>query len=176
MPSLDPLAEQSPTEIDATTEAAQRLPTDAAPDSHSQHRPLKRIADAPWNDRGELAAMLLDLQTNRSTLRGLTSWYGLFVFTGGDVPTAQWDLAAMTSCLEHPLAADCPLTLEIQRYRHLIQTLSGLGQPGIRPRTLRCRHDLGDKFRQAASEIRVLTDKLESSVTKAMEELQPPST
>lgn len=114
--------------------------------------------------------MLVELQANRSTLKGLTSWYGLFVFTGGEVPTAQWNLAAMTSHLERPSATDCLLSSEIQRYRDLIQTLGGLGQPGVRPRTLRCRHDMGDKFRQAASEIRVLTDTLESSLTKALEE------
>ena len=154
MPSFDPRAEQA-----------------AALKSHSQQQPLTCVADTPRNDREELAAMFLELQTNRDILAGLTSWYGLFVFTGGDVPTAQWNLAAMTAYLEHPLATDCLLTSEIQRYRHLIQTLGGLGQPGVRPRTLRCRHDLGEEFRQAASEIRALTDTLESSLKKAMGEL-----
>ena len=154
MPSFDPRAEQA-----ATLE------------SHSQQQPLTCVADTPRNDREELAAMLLELQTNRGILKGLTSWYGLFVFTGGDAPTAQWDLAAMTSHLEHPLETDCLLNSEIQRYRQLIQTLGALGQSGVRPRTLRCRHEMGLRFREAASEIRVLTDTLESSVIKALEEL-----
>jgi hypothetical protein len=115
--------------------------------------------------------MLLELRTNRGILPGLTSWYGLFVFTGGDVPTAQWNLAAMTSHLERPLATDCLLTSEIRRYRQLVQTIGSLGQPGVRPRTLRCRHEMGLRFREAASEIRVLTGTLETSVMKALEEL-----
>lgn len=174
MPSFERRAEQPSAEIVAATKTAHRLPPDAALESHSQQDPLTRIGDTPQNDREELAAMLLELQTNRGILKGLTSWYGLFVFTGGDVPTAQWNLAAMTSHLEHPLATDCLLTSEIQRYRQLVQALGGLGQSGMRPRTLRCRHEMGHKFRQAASEIRVLTDTLESSVMKALEELLPP--
>ena len=154
MPSFDPRAEQA-----------------AALESHSQQQPITCVADTPRNERKELAAMLLELQTNRGILKGLTSWYGLFVFTGGDVPTAQWNLAAMTSYLEPPLATDRLLTSEIQRYRHSVQTLGALGQPGVRPRTLRCRHEMGHRFRQAASEIRVLADTLESSVIKALEEL-----
>ena len=174
MPSFDQPARQTSAEIVAATKAAHRLPPDAALESHSQQDPLTRIGDTPRNDREELAAMLLELQINRGILKGLTGWYGLFVFTGGDVPAAQWNLAAMTSYLEHPLEADCLLTSEIQRYRQLIQTLGGLGQSGVRPRTLRCRHEMGHRFRQAASELRVLTDTLESSVMKALKELPPP--
>lgn len=154
MPSFDPRAEQV-----------------AALESHSQQQPLTCVADTPRNDRKELAAMLLELRTNRGILAGLTSWYGLFVFTGGDAPTAQWNLAAMTSHLERPLATDCLLTSEIQRYRQLVQMIGRLGTSGMRPRTLRCRHEMGHTFRQAASEIRALTDTLESSVINAQEEL-----
>ena len=119
--------------------------------------------------------MVLELQSNRAILDGLADWYGVFVFTGGHVPTAEWNLVAMTSYLEHPLAADCLSTSEIERYRQLAQAISELGQAGAGPRTLRCRHDLGDTFGQAASEIRVLTNTLESSVTTAMEKLWPPA-
>ncbi len=162
MPSFD----QPSAEVAATTEAAL--------DSHCQEQPLTRVGDLARTDREELAAMLLELQTNRGILAGVTSWYGLFVFTGGDVPTAQWNLAAITSYLEHPLATGCLLTSEIQRYRRLVQTLGGLGQSGTRPRTLRCRYEMGHKFQQAASEIRALTDALESSVMKALEALPLP--
>ena len=55
-------------------------------DSVGQERALKRISETPLHDREQLAAMLRELQTNRGVLAGLTSWYGLFVFTGGDVP------------------------------------------------------------------------------------------
>jgi len=121
------------------------------------------------NHREELAAMVLELQSNQAVLDGLTNWYEVFVFTGGRVPTAHWDLAAMTSYLEHPSAADCPWTSGIEHYRRLAQAISNLGQTGAGPRTLRCRHDLGDRFGQAASEIRLVTDLLASSMTKAME-------
>jgi len=163
MPSFEPREEQPSAEAAAASEAAM--------DSHSPQQPLTSVTDTPRNDREELAAMLLELQANRGILGGMTSWYGLFVFTGGDVPTAQWSLTAITSYLEHPLATDCLLTSEIQRYRQLIQTLGALGQPGARPRTLRCRHEMGQRFRQAATDIRDLTDTLESSVMKALEQL-----
>jgi hypothetical protein len=125
--------------------------------------------------REQLSAMMLDLQNNRAILDGLATWYGVFVFTGGHVPTAHWNLSAMTSYLEHPLAADCLSTSEIDRYRHLARTIDELGHTGGGPRTLRCRYALGDKFDQAASEIRLVTDTLESSVTKAIGGLLSPS-
>lgn len=173
MPSFDEHAERPSAEIATVAKPAQRMPTDAARDSQSQQQALKQIAGRPQNEHEQLAAMLVELQTNRGLLDGLTRWYGLFVFTGGNVPTAQWNLAATTSRLEHPLAADYLLTAELQRYRHLIQTFGELGQSGARPRTLRCRYEMGHNFRQAASEMRILTDALESSVMKALE--GPPS-
>ena len=164
-------AEQPSAESVMAAKAAERIPADAARDSQSQQQALKQIAGKPQNEHEELDAMLLELRTNRRLLDGMTRWYGLFVFTGGDVPTAQWNLAAMTSHLEHPLATDYLLTAGLQRYRHLIQTLGEFGQSGIRPRTLRCRYEMGHNFRQAASEIQTLTDALESSVMQALEKL-----
>lgn len=169
-PSFDEHAARPSAEIATAAKAGQRMPTGAARDSQSQQQALKQIAGRPQNEHEELAAMLLELQTNRGLLDGLTRWYGLFVFTGGDVPTAPWNLAATTSHLEHPLAADYLLTAELQRYRHLIQTVGELGQSGVRPRTLRCRYEMGHNFRQAASEMWILTDALESSVMKALQE------
>lgn len=124
------------------------------------------------NHREELAAMVVELQSNRAVLDGLTNWYEVFVFTGGRVPTAHWNLIAMTSYLDHPSAADCPWNSGIEHYRHLALTIGNLGQTGVGPRTLRCRHDMGDEFGQAASEIRLVSDSLVSSMTKAME--RPP--
>jgi len=125
--------------------------------------------------REQLLAMMLDLQNNRAILDGLANWYRVFVFTGGHVPTAHWNLSAMTAYLEHPLAADYLSTSEIDRYRHLARAIAELGHAGVGPRTVRCRYALGDKFDQAAAEIRVVTDILESSVTKAIGGLRPPS-
>ena len=91
------------------------------------------------------------------------------------MPTAHWNLSAMTSYFEYPLAADHLSTSEIDRYRHLAWAIDELGHTGVGPRTVRCRCALGDKFDQAAAEIRVVTDILESSVTKAIGGLRPPS-
>jgi hypothetical protein len=126
-----------------------------------------RVAAASQNHRTELAAMILELETNRAILDGLASWYGVFVFTGGAVPTAQWDIAAITSYLEHPFAADSISTADIDRYRIVAEAISESGHAGVGPRTLRCRRDLGDRFGRAASEIRGLTNTLEAAVAKA---------
>ena len=125
------------------------------------------------NQRKELAALVLELESNRAVLDGLTDWYEVFVFTGGRVPTAHWNLSAMTSYLEHPPTADGRWAAEIGHYRHSAQAIGDLGQAGTGPRTLRCRHDLGDRFGQAAAEMRLATDGLASSMMKAMERLRP---
>jgi hypothetical protein len=175
MPSFDPLASRPSAEVAAATEASQRLPTLAVLDSHSQQQPLRRIADTRGSHREDLAAMILELRANQAILDGLKRWFGLFVFTGGQVPTAEWNLAAMTSYLEQPVAASSLSAMDILRYQDLIQTVRELDQPHAGPRTLRCRHDQGARFGQAASEIQSLTDTLESSITKAMEGLPLPS-
>ena len=161
MPSIDQPTERPPTEAAAATEAALVF--------HKQQQRFKRIAAASRSHREELAAMTLELQANRTVLDGLTDRYGVFVFTGGAVPAARWDLTAMTSYLEHPAAADRISTVEIERYRDAAGAIDELGGAGTGagPRTLRCRHDLGDRFGRAASEIRVLTDTLEAGVAKA---------
>lgn len=171
MPSFDQPAERPAAAVVAATEAAQRLPTCAVRDIHGRQDPVKPVVDAPRNRHEELAAMVLELQTNQVVLDGLTRWYGVFVFTGGQVPKAPWNLVAMTYYLKHPLVADCLSISEIHRYRHLAQAISELGQAVTGPTTLRYRHDLGDKFVQAASEMRGLANTLEFSLTKAVEEL-----
>lgn len=175
MPSFNSPTERPSAEIAAATEAAHRFPPDTSLVCHRQQQQFRHIATTSRNHCEELAAMLLELQTNLGILDGLTSWYGLFVFTGGDVPTAQWNLDAMTSYLDNPLATDCVSMSDIRQYGHLAQTIAELGRSRIGPTTLRYRHDLGEKFDQASSEVRVLTDALESSVTKAMQGLPSPS-
>jgi hypothetical protein len=125
--------------------------------------------------RGQLLAMMLDLQNNRAILEGLANWYRVFVFTGGHVPTAHWNLSTVTSYREHPPATDYLSTSEIDRYRYLVRAIDELGHTGVGPRTVRCRYALGDRFDQAAAEMRVVTDTLESSATKALGGLRPPS-
>jgi len=121
------------------------------------------------NRREQLAAMVLELQSNRAVLYGLSNWFAVFVFTGGRVPAAQWNLVATTSYLRHPAAANSLSTSDLERYRRLVQAIGDLGQTAAGPRTLKCRHSLGDRFGLAASELRLVTDALEFSMTKAME-------
>jgi hypothetical protein len=123
------------------------------------------------NRREELAAMVLELQANRTVLNGLADWFGVFAFTGGRVPTAQWSLAGATAYLLHPSAADGPSTAELERYRCLVRTISDLDQIAAGPRTLKCRRMLGDRFDLAASDLRLVTNELELSMTKAIEAL-----
>jgi hypothetical protein len=172
---LDQPAERLSAEVAAATDAGCQVPADGARVFDGQQLRSKGCAARLRSHQEELLAMRLELQTNRAILDGLANWYGVFVFTGGPVPTARWNLVAMTSYLEHPSAADCLSTSGIRRYRHLVQAISESGHLGAGPRTLRCRHELGEKFGQAASEIRVLTSTLELSVTKAVEGLRPPS-
>jgi hypothetical protein len=118
-----------------------------------------------------LAAMVLELQSNRAVLFGLTNWFSVFVFTGGRVPTASWSLAATNSYLQHPPLADGGAILDMQRYRGLVQTISDIGHTEAGPRTLKCRHNLGARFGLAASELQHVADALELSMTKVMDAL-----
>jgi hypothetical protein len=114
--------------------------------------------------------MVLELRTNRAVLLGLTNWFSVFVFTGGHVPAAPCSLAATTSYLQHPSAADGFSVSQLERYRCLVQTIGDLGQTAGGPRTWKCRHSLGDRFGLAAAELRTVTDGLEASMAKAMQQ------
>ncbi|MBN2293935.1 MAG: hypothetical protein JXM70_16025 [Pirellulales bacterium] len=119
--------------------------------------------------REQLAAMIRELQTNRIILDGLLNRYGIFRFTGGVVPTEPWGLVAMTSYLQRPFAAEHISTATAERYRHLVARIMDLGKAlaaGERPRTLRCRYDIADRFGRDATEIQDLGDKLESAMTE----------
>ena len=124
----------------------------------------------------DLAAMIRELQTNRIILDGLVNCYGVFRFTGGVVPREPWGLVAMTSYLQSPFAADCVSTAAAERYRHLAEAIMDLGQSitvGERPRTVRCRHDIADRFGRDSSGIRDLGSTLESDMTTLVEKLKP---
>jgi hypothetical protein len=116
-----------------------------------------------------LAAVVLELQSNRAVLFGLTNWFSMFVFTGGRVPTSTWSLAATNSYLQQPSAAGGGMILDMQRYRGLVQTIGHIGDTGTGPRTLKCRRSMGNRFAAAASELQLLADALELSMTKGME-------
>lgn len=148
-------------------------PTDAAQAFHRRQQRFKHMAAAGHHHRRELAAMLLELHANRTALDELANWYGVFVFTGGHIPTARWNLAVVNTYLESPFATDRISTAELVRYRDVAEAIRKLGQAGAGPRTLRCRHDLGERFGQAAAELRDLGNALEAAVTKLAPGLNP---
>lgn len=124
----------------------------------------------------ELVAMILELKTNRIILDRLVNHYGVFRFTGGVVPRDPWGLVAMTSYLQSPFATDRISVAATERYRHLAETIMDQGQAitaGARPRTLRCRYEIADRFGRDSSEIRDLGSTLESAMAKLIEELKP---
>ncbi len=118
-------------------------------------------------DEGEqLTGVIHELQTNQAVLKGLMNRWGLFVFTGGDVPRGQCDLVAITSYLERPFATDRISTGEVERYQHLVGEIMELGHGlAAGPKTLRCRKSIGDAFRRASSETQTLGSALESALT-----------
>jgi hypothetical protein len=127
-------------------------------------------------DEGEqLTGMIQELQSNHIALDRLRDWYGVFVFTGGDVPRGRCDLLAIASYLERPFAADRISTGEVERYRHLVEaTMEPRQDVAAGPRTLRCRKDLGDAFDRASADIQTLETALEPVLAKLLKELEPP--
>ncbi len=121
--------------------------------------------ESPAN-RQQSAGIKLELQTNQSVLNGLLNWYSVFAFTGGAVPSGHCELAAVNSYLDHPFAADCILTGEVERYRCLIESIM-MPQAGIpvRPRTLRGRKQIADAFGRTAAEIEALGNRFAAALT-----------
>lgn len=122
------------------------------------------------NCREQLVArMILELQANRITLSEMKDWYGLFVFTGGEIPTGRYDLGALTSYLQRPFADDHILTGEMERYRHSVEAIANLGQgtAASKPRTLRCRKGMGEAFNRASLEMLSLGNGLELALARA---------
>jgi hypothetical protein len=119
--------------------------------------------------------MMLELQANPAALKRLRDWYGVFVFTGGDVPSGRYDLLAMASSVERPFAADRISVEEVERYRHLVEaTLQPRRDVTAGPRTLRYRKALGDVFDRASSELQTWEIALESVLATLLKELEPP--
>jgi hypothetical protein len=123
-------------------------------------------------DRREaLLAMRRELQCNRILLKGMRSRYGVFLFTGGDIPRAPCELAAITSYLDQPFAAEHIPIAEVDRYRSLAETLIQQGQtPSPRPRPLPCRRELTDAFNRLSSEMEVLESALERDIGRVLQE------
>ncbi len=119
--------------------------------------------------REQLTAMRLELLANQATCKRLRDWYGVFVFTGGDLPSGRCDLAAMAAYSKQPFAADRISGGEIVRYRRLVESALG-PRPDIStgPKTLRSRMDIGDAFDRALAEIQSAATTLESALTKLL--------
>ena len=66
--------------------------------------------------RVALAEMLQELQANQAGLKRLQDPYGVFVFTGGALPSGPFELLAVNSYLARPFATDRISTGEVQRY------------------------------------------------------------
>ena len=128
--------------------------------------------------RAELSAMILELQTNRGVLNELSKYYATFRFTGGNVSAERWGLAAINRYLNRPFAADRIVTAEAARYRELAEVILELGQSVARsgPKTLPCRFGIADTFGRLSVELRALGSRLESVMTKLLDELGPSPT
>jgi hypothetical protein len=133
------------------------------------------LAAQSRNRSDGLLAMIREWQAHRVVLDGLVDDYGVFLFTGGEVPQRPWELAATTSYLAHPIAADRLATGDVRRYRTLAETVAalGTGAAAVAPRTLRCRQGLCDTFHSAAAELRELGRALAAIVARVGAECDP---
>lgn len=125
--------------------------------------------------RDQLTRLILELQAHQATLLELRRGYGVFVFTGGEVPTGQCGFGAIDSYLKCPFASEQVSTGDVGRYGQLVSTVLSLGQRPLppRPRTLRCRHQIAEVFTRESSEARSLGTTLESAFRCLLEELGP---
>ena len=125
-------------------------------------------------DKNGSLAVILELQANRIILDELSNCYGMFLFTGGDVPRTRWGLVALAS-IDYPFAADRIASGDVERYRHLAEAIMALGEAVAvgRPRTMRSRKEIADRFGAASSEIRRLESTLEAAMTKGSQEFGP---
>ncbi len=120
--------------------------------------------ESPAN-RQQLAGLSLELKTNQAVLDGLLNCYSVFAFTGGTVPSGQYELVAVNSYLKLPFATDCISTEEVEHYRSLIESITiPRKEISPRPRTLRGRKQIADAFERVASEIRSLGSRFESAL------------
>ncbi len=123
----------------------------------------------------QLQSIRVALQTNMRTLKELFDCYRMFLFTGGTVPTTRWELAAITSYIERPFAANRITPGDAILYRHLAEAIMGVGEEvaATGPKSVRRRHSLTDTFRDLFLDIRALGHALDASVTNALMALQP---
>jgi hypothetical protein len=133
-----------------------------------------RTQDDLFNPKQQLQAILGELQTNRSTLNELFDCYRMFLFTGGTIPMTRWELAAITSYIERPFAADQITHGDVILYRHLAEAIMGAGEEvaATGPKSVRRRHALTDTFRGLFLDVRTLGRALDASVTNALATLQ----
>jgi hypothetical protein len=131
----------------------------------------------PAERREQLMGMILELQSNRVSIKRLRDWYTVFVFTGGDAPNSPYDRLAIAAYLKRPFATDRICIGEVERYRHLVEVAMGRGPQNVaEPRTLRCRSDLADVFDRTSSEIQTLETAIQSVLAKLLRELDSPPT
>jgi len=118
----------------------------------------------------QLQSIRVALQTNMRTLKELFDCYRMFLFTGGTVPTTRWELAAITSYIERPFAADRITPGDVMLYRQLAEAIMGVGEEvaATGPKSVRRRHGLTDTFRELFLDIRALGRDLDASVTNAL--------
>jgi hypothetical protein len=119
--------------------------------------------------------MILELQSNRSVLSGLSKYYSKFRFTGGNVSAERWSLAAITRFRNRPLTAGRIIAAEAERYRQLAEAIMDLGRNVAEsgPKTLRRRFGIADTFDRVSAEIQVLGSLLEFAITKLLDKLGP---
>lgn len=125
--------------------------------------------------RDQITAILKELEADQAAFLELRRGYGVFAFTGGEVPTRHRGLGAIAAYLNNPFAAERVFTGDVDRYGHLVSTVMGLGQGSLppRPRTLRCRHQIAETFARTASEASRLGTALTSVFRCLLEELGP---
>jgi hypothetical protein len=120
-----------------------------------------------------IEGVLQELHSNRVAIGALRGPYAMFVFTGGEIPRGKCRLAAVASYLASPFAGERISTEKITLYRTIAEMTAGLGEKPAapRPRTLRCRKEIGDAFSQASSEMSLLGTGLESTFTDLLAEM-----
>lgn len=147
-------------------------PSRMGPDRQDTGTPAPLTA---WRTHQEqLTGMMLELQANHVALKQLQDWYGVFVFTGGDVPSGRCDLVAADAYMARPFATDRICRGEVKRYRQLVAAAMEPGADvAAGPRSLPCRTELGIAFDRAFSEIKTLEAALESALTGLLNESEP---
>lgn len=142
----------------------------------TNEEPFMATRDETVAYRGHLSAMVLAVQSNRGAVERLAARYGMFRFTGGDIPTDVWHLEAVRSFLTSPFVTHFVTTGAVQRYQDCIKTiiaLSATTPQSVRPKTLRSRHELATTFRRASADVLASGKTLESALTSLIANIPP---